>query len=746
MRGVTRLSKGLVYVGAMWIGAAVIAPGCGGDTVSGGGDTGLTDFGGGIDLGPQPDLPGTYGVEPSIYKVTPPTGPAAGGTVVSIQGAGFRTGDVVYFGDTPSQVVKYVDASNLAATAPPGIAGTVDISVEDPEGLRGVFANGFTYYDATEETPPPKILLPVPNTGPVSGGTALMIQGTGFQPGASVYLDWKLIPSAVVASSEYITLVTPSLSPGTVNIAVTNPDGQSDVAQKAFAVYDNDAEGPRVNTIHPVAGSVDGGLTVTITGSNLATDSFLLLGGAPIDTWTVESDTRGTFVTPPHGPGMQSLAITNPNGQSAIVSDGFLYFIEPPVAYEVAPAVGPLEGGNTVTVRGAHFVDGMKAWLGDEARAGLGVLSANEATCVAPAAAEAGAVDLRLENPSGLAGGLPKAYTYGDFPTLSEVVPTSGPTAGGVVVLVLGEGLDDQVQLYFGEQPAPTVYYAGPSGVGVLLPPGEAGAVDVSARDLQGTVLATLPGAFTYEAPPLPTGDKPSLAQVAPASGPTTGGTWVLLKGFNLPTNPAVRFGAADSEIVYALSSTLLTARTPTVPDGGTVDVRVTDLDRGAVADLAAGFTYYDSTQAAAPAPSVAWVKPGLGPETGGTLAVLSGSGFQDGAMGLVGGKPAADVVLVDSQTITARTPAGTAGETVDVRVANPDGQEAVLPLSYTYVDPATMGPQPTLTGPRPPRVPPRAGPGAWRTGPTSRTARSSSWGRSPRPRSKSMALPRRAS
>lgn len=684
MRGARGLSKGFVYLVAMGLGATLVAPACGGDTVSGGGDTAGTDFGGGIDLGPRPDLPGTYGVEPSIYKVTPPTGPAAGGTVVSIQGAGFRTGDVIYFGDVPSQVVKFVDASNLAATAPPGIAGTVDISVEDPEGLRGVFANGFTYYDATGDTPAPKILLPVPNTGPASGGTALMIQGTGFQPGASVYLDWKLIPSAVVASSEYITLVTPSLSPGTVDIAVTNPDGQSDIAQKAFAVYDNDAEGPRIDTVHPVAGSVDGGLTVTLTGTNLSPDSFLLLGGQPMDTWTVESDTRGTFVTPPHAPGMQSLAITNPNGQSAILSDGFLFYIEPPVAYEVAPTAGPLEGGNTVTLRGAHFVDGMKAWLGDEACAGLGVLSAGEATCVAPASAEATTVDLRLENPSGLVGTLPNAYTYGDFPTLSEVVPTSGPTAGGVVVLVLGEGLDDQVQIYFGEEPAPTVYYAGPSGVGVLLPAGEAGTVDVSARDLQGTVLATLPGAFTYEAPALPTGDKPSLAQVAPASGPTTGGTWVLLKGFNLPDNPSVRFGTTDSEIVYALSSTLLTARTPAVADAGTVDVRVTDLDSGAVADLAAGFTYYDAGQAAAPAPTIAWVKPGLGPETGGTLAILSGADFQDGAMVLVGGKPAATVTPVDGQTLTFVTPAGQVGP-ADLAVVNPDGQAATLPEGFVY-------------------------------------------------------------
>ena len=70
--------------------------------------------------------------------------------------------------------------------------------------------------------------------------------------------------------------------------------------------------------------------------------------------------------------------------------------------------------------------------------------------------------------------------------------------------------------------------------------------------------------------------------------------------------------------------------------------------------------------------PSASRFVPSSGPASGGTAVTISGSGFQPGATVQIGGVAAADVVVVDSSTITARTPVLPAGGLYAVLVSNP--------------------------------------------------------------------------
>ncbi|WP_339617195.1 LamG-like jellyroll fold domain-containing protein [uncultured Gilvimarinus sp.] len=80
---------------------------------------------------------------------------------------------------------------------------------------------------------------------------------------------------------------------------------------------------------------------------------------------------------------------------------------------------------------------------------------------------------------------------------------------------------------------------------------------------------------------------------------------------------------------------------------------------------------------------SVDSIDPATGSGAGGTAVAIYGRGFASGAAVTIGGTAATSVVVVDSATITAVTPAGTAGA-VDV-VVTVDGDSATLVNGFEY-------------------------------------------------------------
>lgn len=95
------------------------------------------------------------------------------------------------------------------------------------------------------------------------------------------------------------------------------------------------------------------------------------------------------------------------------------------------------------------------------------------------------------------------------------------------------------------------------------------------------------------------------------------------------------------------------------------------------------GTSLPSSPSAGATAPSVSTVSPSGGSTIGGTALTIGGAGFQAGATVSVGGA-ATNVTVLSSTSITAITPAQTAG-TVDIVVTNPGGLSGRLPGAYTY-------------------------------------------------------------
>ena len=187
--------------------------------------------------------------------------------------------------------------------------------------------------------------------------------------------------------------------------------------------------------------------------------------------------------------------------------------------------------------------------------------------------------------------------------------------------------------------------------------------------------------------------EAPAVTKVAPHEGPTTGGTKVTITGTNLTGATEVEFGSVAAKNVTVVSATSITAESPA--GTGTVNVTVTTPAGTSATSSADDFTYVS-------APTVTKVEPNTGPEAGSTKVTITGTNFT-GATAVKFGSVAAKSFTVSTATsITAESPAGTAG-TVHVTVAAVGGKSAKSSADrFTYV--AT----PTITT----TVAPSTGPG----------------------------------
>ena len=77
---------------------------------------------------------------PILAAVTPNTGPAAGGTPVTISGIGFTGATAVTFGGTAATAVVVVNSYTITCTTPAKAAATYDVRVTTPIGTSTVQA------------------------------------------------------------------------------------------------------------------------------------------------------------------------------------------------------------------------------------------------------------------------------------------------------------------------------------------------------------------------------------------------------------------------------------------------------------------------------------------------------------------------------------------------------------------------------------------------------------------------------
>jgi len=353
----------------------------------------------------------TYLAAPTVVSVSPPGGPIAGGTALRIRGSEFADGATVDIGDNPCLQTAFVDATELTCLTPAAAgAGPVSVRVTNPDAQSSTLAGGFRYNDA------PRIDSVTPDRGPTGGSTVLNLTGAELLEGATVELRDSgcgqtscAAPCTVgSAGGTALSCTTSAHAAGLVGVYLENSDGQSTLAAAAFTYVPP----PTLHSLTPSVGTT--GELVSIAGADFQDAPTVTLDGLPCESVTFVSESELTCITPAHAPGLVPVVVTNPDGQSATLVDGFQYR-PPPTITGLTPNVGHAGGTTAVTIAGTGFLDGATVTLGGVSCGSLSYTSPTRLDCEAPAwtlGATSVGVDVVVPNPDGQSATRGQGFVY----------------------------------------------------------------------------------------------------------------------------------------------------------------------------------------------------------------------------------------------------------------------------------------------------------------------------------------------
>jgi hypothetical protein len=489
---------------------------------------------------------------PVVSGLSPSSGPASGGTKVTITGAGFPVGQPnvvkVAFGAAIAQVVAVPSSTQIVVTAPPATlssgatassdAGPVQVTVTvdgatSRLGPNSVFDEVATASSSGSSSP---ALPTVAGIGPsgvnVAGGVTVIVYGDGFSASDPPSVTFGGVPGTgvKVLSTFELSVVVPPKSSATK--CATGP-GFDPSANCQVEVVVSDAAGS--SQISPILPSVAGPIIFDAKG--------------------VVEPTPETEVSP---------APTE------------LDYAPTPVITSVTPDPGDATGKIPVVIRGSGFSFNTLEWVNfgpassvSSEQVDISTLTSNEIV-IAPPPGTLGRSGAAQPLVGGIsvqtAGGLSNVYpfNYAGVPSVSRLGALGGPSTGGTRLRISGANLEDATVVEFLSEVSGAAYGASatiaesartPTSITVTTPADLPGPVDV------------LPCSATACAQPDPARDTfvyfspvgPRLATMQPSSGPAQGGTSVTLFGENLNGAVAVDFG-------HASSSALVPA--PGYPDG----------------------------------------------------------------------------------------------------------------------------------------------------------------------------------
>jgi hypothetical protein len=627
-------------------------------------DVTVTTFAGTSSTGSADHFTYSNASTPSVSAVTPSSGSAAGGDLITVTGSAFTGATGVSFGSTAAASFTVINDNALLVTAPPGTAGTVDITVTTYAGTSSTGSSDhYTYNSITA----PSITSLNPSTGGTGGGTVVTISGSNFLNADGVFFGGIPAASYTIVNSGEIVAVTPPQTAGTIDVTVTYAGTTSALGSAdRFQVTVPAPLAPVVSSLGTSSGSTAGGTSVTLTGSGYTGASAVTFGGIPAQSFVVNSDTSITAVSPSQAAATVDVVVSTPTGTSAVSSsDHFTYnAASTPSVSGLSVTSGSTAGGLGVTVTGSYFTGATGVNFGTVAAA-FTVL--NDSTLVATAPPQAaGTIDITVTTPSGTSStGSSDHFTYNaaSTPAVSSVTPSSGTVLGGETITVFGSAFTAATAVKFGSTAATAFTVLSDNALIATAPAGTAGTVDLTVTTPSGTSSTGSSDHYTDGSAP----SAPSVSSLGTTSGGSGGGTVVIISGSGFTNASAVSFGSYPTASFFVNSDSQVTAVAPPQA-AATIDVTVTTPSGTSSTSSSDHFTY-----SAATAPSVSSVSPNSGSTAGGQYVTISGSHFTGASAVSFGSTAAASFTVVADGTIFATAPAESAG-TIDVTVTTPSG------------------------------------------------------------------------
>jgi phosphatidylinositol-3-phosphatase len=472
-------------------------------------------------------------------------------------------------------------------------------------------------------------------------------------------------------------------SPGTLKNDNTILPKQSGIAQA-----------PSVTSVSPASGSAAGGTAVNINGANFRAGASANFGGVAATSVNVTSASSMTAVTPAHPSGIVNVTVTNSDGQSGTLANGFNY---------AAGAVMPRFGHVFVVVEENH---GYSSVIGSSLMPYLNNLATKYGLATASYAnthpsignyfmLTAGQIITNDDSFSGTvtADNIVRQLTIGGktWKAYAESLPSTGYIGGDVYP--------------YSKHHNPFAYFSDITGS-----IGQANNI-VPFTQLANDLASSQPPDYSFIIP-----NQQHNAHDCPAglSGCTdadklaAADSWLSSNIQPLITSAAFR---QDGLLIITFDESV----TSDIENGGghipTIVISSRSKPRYTSSTLyqhqntlrtmaeAVGLTSFPGTAATAlnmaefietSAPTISSITPNSGSANGGTQVTLTGTHFSSGATVTIGGAPATNINVISGTTLSAIAQPHAAG-LVDVTVTNGDGQKAILMGAFNYLSGAPV-------------------------------------------------------
>eukprot|EP00698_Gefionella_okellyi_P007192 TRINITY_DN1746_c0_g3_i1.p1 TRINITY_DN1746_c0_g3~~TRINITY_DN1746_c0_g3_i1.p1 ORF type:complete len:3456 (-),score=1009.01 TRINITY_DN1746_c0_g3_i1:120-9059(-) len=553
----------------------------------------------------------TYNPAGALSTATPPTGARVGGTTVTFTGTDLGSGTditaVTVKGVPVNSIVSQSSTQVVVVTALSASSGTANVVVSSTSFGVTTMVSLYFY------NPSGNIVSVTPNKCGYSGQASITISGSNLGDGSditAIALNGVAVQSIDVQTPAFIIVTSGINGVGTGAVTI-NSVSYGTTTGLAFTY---NPQGFVTNVV-PARGPVLAGKGVSIMGTNLGDGTDItrvdLVGIAA----TIVRQ-NGSFVEVVSNAHTMEIAgnvkiysrwfgITQ-GGAYAYDDSGFLNFI--------VPSIGPLAGGNLVTVLATRLGSGSDVTAATVCGLAATLVSQTNAEVVIRPPAQAGAgVCPVLTYSTSIGPSDGKNYQYNVQGSVTNTFPTLGPTTGGARITIFGNNLGNgsDITAVFLSNVAQTLDSQTTNQVVVLLAPSgvSVGNVRVESISFGSSVGAS----FTY----VVTG---VIQGIVPNAGPQIGGTVVTITGQQLSVTGSdvvsVTLNGVTAQLMSQAQTQIVVRSTAAVP--GTGDLVITSSIYG-TATSTDGWTYR-------PTGAISTVLPDISSVLGGDIVTIQGA------------------------------------------------------------------------------------------------------------------------
>ena len=630
---------------------------------------------------PVTPLQFSYDPVPAVTRVYPTNATSVGGTGLTLYGSAFvSTRSYACSVDGIHATATWIGAGAVSCSAPAHGVGAVQVSLVD------VAANYSTASVSLAYTAAVTLTSLQPASGPISGGTSVLLSGSGFFPSpfsSFCVFDSTYVPLQFLNASAVLCATPVRNHTGPASLRVTC-NGEDFTTGLSFTF----AAPPTLLSLRPNHGSTDGGSVVTVTGASFTSTSACAFSGAINSSAThFVSATQLTCISPPS---LLSLWVLINVFDAAIASWSaqslpFSYNVQAHVL-SVTPSQLYYPSVAALTVTGSSFPlddPSMYCVLGGVTVSVATPISSTSCTCATPDMAP-GNYSVEVSDGRGEVshdGVLVQVMLL--QPSVSSIHPSSGPIDSVALITVSGTNFiaSSTLACVFQRSFLPATFVDAHTITCTLPAQPIIGSwpVEVTLNGVETTMQGVV---FTATSLPI-------VLSLTPVSGPTIGGTLLTVSGVGFLSSVVVRVGSVVVQPI-SVSSSQLTCKTPSVPSSQAVSVEVSN-DGHSFTSNGVQFAYVQAIVLAS-------ISPTIGLESGGEwLLLYANAAFVQSvnlacAFGFASGSVMVSATFVSSSVISCLTPLSVEGPAAVQVAATNNGQDWATPsLTFTFVAPAFL-------------------------------------------------------